>query len=88
MRAVVEGTEISQVQLDMRKKLSDADMTLDKALERRLHIEAVTIIEEEKKEPRVSAVQSNVKSQLINSIKELLRTLKTGERNRQGNRNS
>ena len=33
--------------------MGDADMTLDKVLERALHIEAVTRIEEEHNEPRV-----------------------------------
>ena len=68
----LEGIENSQVRLDLRKNLGDADMTLDKALERALHIEAVTRIEEEDNEPRVSAIQSNENTQLVNSINDLV----------------
>ena len=60
-------------------------MTLDKALERALHIEAVTRIEEEDNEPRVSAIQSNENTQLVNSINDLVRTLQTSQPNRQEN---
>ena len=64
------------------QNLGDADMTLDKALERALHIEAVKRIEEEDNEPRVSAVQSNEKTHLFNSINDLVRTLQTNQPNR------
>ena len=45
LRGYLEGIEDSQVRFDLRKKLGDADMTLVKALERALHIEAVARIE-------------------------------------------
>ena len=60
-------------------------MTLDKVLERALHIETVTRIEEGYNEPPVSAVQSNENTQLVNSIKDLVRTLQTNQSNRQDN---
>ena len=85
LRGFLEGIENSQVRLDLRKNFGDADMTLDKALERALHIEAVTGIEEEDNEPRVSAIQSNENTQLINSIKDLVRTLQTNQPIRQEN---
>ena len=37
LRGFLEGIENSQVGFDLRKKFGDADMTLDKALERALH---------------------------------------------------
>ena len=85
LRGFLEVIENSQVRLDLRKKLGDADMTLDKALERALHIEAVTRIEEEDNEPRVSAIQSNEHTQLVNSTNDLVRTLQTNQPNRQEN---
>ena len=85
LRGFLEGIENSQVRLDLRKNLGDADMTLDKALERALHIEAVTRIEEEDNEPRVSAIQSNENTQLVKSINGLVRTLQTNQPNRQEN---
>ena len=85
LRGFLEGIENSQVRLDLRKNLGDADMTLDKALERALHIEAVTRIEEEDNEARVSAIQSNKNTQLVNSINDLVQTLQTNQPNRREN---
>ena len=59
----------------MRKILIDTDLTLDKAFERALNIEAVTRIEEEDNEMRISAIQSNKKSYLFNSVIALVPTL-------------
>ena len=56
-----------------------------KAIERALHIEAVMIIEEEDNKPRVSAIQSNENTQLVNLINDLVRTLQTNQPNRQDN---
>ena len=85
LRGFFADIEKSQVRLDLRKNLGDADMTLDRALERTLHIEAVTRIEEEDNEPWVSAIQSNENTQLVNSINDLVRTLQTNQPNRQEN---
>ena len=38
LKGFLEGIENIQMRLDLRKNLGDADMTLDKALERALHI--------------------------------------------------
>ena len=85
LRGFLEGVEISQVRLDLRKNLDDADMTLEKALERALHKEAVTRNEKEYNEPRVSAIQSNENTHLVNSSNKLVRTLRTNQSNRQKN---
>ena len=60
-------------------------MTLEKALEGALHNEAVTSIEEEDNEPGVSEIQSKEKTQLVNSVNDLLRKLLTNQPNRQDN---
>ena len=60
-------------------------MTLYKTLERALHIEAVARVEEEDKKTRVSTIQSNKNSQLVNLIYDLVRTLQTNQSNRQDN---
>ena len=85
MREFLEGIENYQLRLDLRKNLGDADVTLDKALERALRIEAVTRTEEDDYEPRVSAIQSNENTQLVNSINDLVRTLQTNQSNRKDN---
>ena len=73
------------MRLDLRNNLGDADVALDKALERALHIEAVTRIEGEEVEPRVSAIQSNENTQLVNSYNDLAGSLQTNQFNRQDN---
>ena len=64
----LECTENIQVRFDLRMKLGHADITLDKALERALNIEAVKRIEEEDSVTRFSAILSNEKTQLVKSI--------------------
>ena len=85
LRGFLEGIEKSQVRLELRKNLGDAVMTLEKASERALNTEAVTRIEEEDNEPRVSAFQPNKNTKLVNSIKNLLQTLQINQSNRQDN---
>ena len=58
LRGFIEGIENSQLRIDLRIKLGEADVTLNRALESPLHIEAVTRIEDEDNELRVSAIQS------------------------------
>ena len=60
-------------------------MTLDKALERALHIEGVMRIEEENNEQRVSAIQSNKNIQVVSSIYNLVPILQTNQSNRKYN---
>ena len=83
LRGFLEGIQSTQVRLDLRKTLSDAEMNVDKALERALHLEAVTRIEEEDREPRVSAVQPDLTQKLVESVGELVRALQvTDQRGR------
>ena len=60
-------------------------MTWDKALERAIHIGAVTRSEEGDKELRVSAIQLNVNTQIVNFINDLVRTPQTNQSNMQDN---
>ena len=85
LRGFLEGIENSQVRFDLRKNLDDADMTLNRALERALHIEAVTRTEEKDNEPPVFAIQSKENLQLLKSIIDLVRTLQTNQPKRQEN---
>ena len=71
------------MQINLGKNLRNADMILDRALERALHIEAVTRTELEDNEVLISAIQSNENTQLVNSINKLVRTLLTNQSNRQ-----
>ena len=84
-RGFRKGIENFQVGINLRKNLGDADMALDKALGRALHIEAVTRIEKQDSEPHFSHIKSNENSQLFNSNIDLLRTLQSNQSNRQVN---
>ena len=57
LKGFLEDIENSQVRLEMRENSGDADMTLDKALERARNKKAVTIIEEEDNKPWISTIQ-------------------------------
>ena len=85
LRGFFEGIEHIQVRLNVKKNVADADINLDKALERALHIETITRIEEEDNEQRVFAIQSNENTKLVNSINDLLRTLQTNQTTRKNN---
>ena len=67
------------MRLYLRKNSGDVDLTLEKALERVLHIESVTRTEEDAKEPHVSAIQPNENSQLVNPISDLAQNLHTNQ---------
>ena len=59
VRGFLEGIRNSQVRLDLRKTIGDAEMNIERILEIALHLEAVTRIEEEEKEPRVAVLRFN-----------------------------
>lgn len=75
LRGFLEGIHNTQVRLDLRKLLCDADMTVSRALEKALHLEAVTRIEEEEHTPKVSALQPDVSQKLLESMNNLVRVL-------------
>ena len=76
LRGFLEGIHHSQVSLDLRKTLADKDMTVDKALERALHLEAVTRIEEEKQVPQIAAIrQDDSNKSLIEAVTGLVQKL-------------
>ena len=76
LRGFLEGIHHSQVRLDLRKKLEDKDMTVDKALERALYLEAVTRIEEEEQVPQSAAIrQDDSNKSLIEAVNGLVQKL-------------
>ena len=75
VRGFLEGIRNSQVRLDLRKTIGDAEMNIERILEMALHLEAVTRIEEEEKEPRVALLQPDNNERLINSVNQLIEKL-------------
>ena len=53
LRGFLEGINHSQLRLDLRKQIGDKDMKIETNLERALHLEAVTRIEEEVQTPKL-----------------------------------
>ena len=76
LRGFLEGIHHSQVRLDLRKTLEDKDMTVDKALKRALHLEAVTRIEEDEQVPQIAAIrQDDSNKSLIEAVNGLVQKL-------------
>ena len=72
VRGSLEAIHDSQVRIDLRKILVDAELTIERVLEKAVHLEAVTRIEEEEKEPRVAVVQLDNTERLISSVNQLV----------------
>ena len=70
---------------DIRIPFGDGDMILGEALERAIHIEAVTKFEEVENEPLFPAIKSNENFQLVSPINNLERNLQTSQTYRQEN---
>ena len=75
VRGFLEGIRNSQVRLDLRKTIGDAEMNIERILEMALHLEAVTRIEEEEKVPRVAVLQPDNNERLIKSVNRLIEKL-------------
>ena len=86
VRGFLEGIRSSQVRLDMRKTVGDAEMNIERLLETALHFEAVTRIEEEDKEPRVAMLQPDKNDKLIESVNQLVEALTVSRDSRSDNR--
>ena len=56
LRGFLEGINHSQVSLDLRKPIGDKDMKIETVLERALHLEAVTRMEEEEQTAKVAVI--------------------------------
>ena len=87
VRGFLEGIRNNQVRLDLRKTIGDAEVNIERILEMALHLEAVTRIEEEEKEPRVAVLQPDNNERLINSVNQLIEKLSLSRDSRNDNRN-
>ena len=86
VRGFLEGIHNRQVRLDLRKSLVDAELTIERVLEKALHLEAVTRIEEKEKEPRVTVLQPDNTERLISSVNQLVGSLSLSRDSRNDNR--
>ena len=72
VRGFLVGIHNSQIRLNFRKSLVEAELTIDTVLEKALHLEAVTRIEEKEREPKVAVLQPTKQKHWITPCKTLL----------------
>ena len=75
LRKFLGGINHSQVGLDLRKHIGDQDMKIETILERALHLEAVTRIEEEEQTPKVSLIRRDETKDLVEAVTKLMNQL-------------
>ena len=77
----------SQVRLDLRKQIGDKDMKIETVLERALHLEAVTRIEEEEQTPKVAVIRRDETKDLVEAVTKLVNQLSVDDKHRENRRN-
>ena len=76
----LEGINHSQVRLDLRKQIGDKDMKFETVLERALHLEAVTRIEEEEQTPKVAVIRRDETEDLVEAVTRLVNQLSVDDK--------
>ena len=87
LRGFLEGINHSQVRLDLRKQIGDKDMSFETVLERALHLEAVTRIEEEEQTTKVAVIRRDETKDLVEAVTRLVNQLSVDDKQRENRRN-
>ena len=83
LRGVLEGINHSQMRLDLRKQIGDKDIKIETVLERALHLEAVTRIEEEEQTPKVAVIRRDETKDLVQAVNTLVNHLSVDDKERE-----
>ena len=83
----LEGINPSQVRLDLRKQIGDKYKKIETVLERALHLEAVTGIEEEEETPKVAVIRRDERKNLVEAVTKLVNQLSVDDKQRENRRN-
>ena len=75
------------MRLDLRKQIGDKDMKIEPVLERALHLEDVTRIEEEEQTPTVAVIRRIETKDLVEAVKKLVNQLSVNDKQRENRRN-
>ena len=75
------------MRLDLRKQIGDKDMKIETVLERALHLEAVTRIEEEEQTPKVAVIRRDETKDLVEAVTKLVNQLSVDNKKRENRRN-
>ena len=86
LRGFLEGVRHSQVRLDLRELIGDKDMKIETVLERALHLEAVTRIEEEEQTPKVAVIRWDETKKLVEAATKLVNQLSVDDKQRENRR--
>ena len=87
LRGFLEGINHSKVRLDLGKQIGDKDMKIETALERALHLEAVTRIEEGEQTPKVAIIRRDETKDLVEAVTKLVNQLSVDDKQRENRRN-
>ena len=80
LRGFLEGINHSQVRLDLTQQIGDKDMKIETVLERALHLEAVTRIEEEEQTPKVAVIRRDETKDLVEAVTKLVSQLSVDDK--------
>ena len=83
LRGFLEGINHIQVMLDLRKQISDKDMKIATVLERALHLEVATRIEEEEQTTKVAIIRRYEKKDLEEAVTKLVNQLSVDDKQRE-----
>ena len=75
------------MRLDLRKQIGDKDMKIETVLEQALHLETVTIIEEEEQTPKIAIIRRDETKNLVEAVNKLVNQLSVDNKQRQNSRN-
>ena len=87
LRGFLERINHSQVRLDLRKEIGDKDMKIETALERALHLEAVTRIKEEEQTLEVAGIRRDETKDLVEAVTRLANQSSVDEKQRENRQN-
>ena len=74
------------MKLYLRKQIGDKDMKSETVLERALHLEAVTRIEEEEQTPKVAVIRRDETKDLVEAVTKLVNQLSVDDKQRENRR--
>ena len=87
LRGFLVGINHSQVRLDIRKQIGDKAMKIETVLERALHLETVTRIEEEEQTPNVAVIRRDETKDLVEAVTKLVNQFSVDDKQQENHRN-
>ena len=86
LRGFLEGINHSQVKLDLRKRIGDKDTKIKTILERALHLEAVTRIEEEEQRTKNAVFRRYETKVIVEAVTKLVNKLSVDDKQQENRR--